>query len=536
MPSVGMRIAGPNGWAGRATSARAQGVLAAFHERHVPLTPRLARALARLESTPTPGADQDWGRAFVRAGEALGIAGQVGSAFWAAAMPIFAVSVAEPILRHAARRVGQITLFGAADLGLADEAPPGDQARQIEAAVNAALGDAAVMGRGFWVVAGVALHAAATHATEVRAGLVRPVAGQARRLLPEPDAALCRLLFETEPQFQEAPLARQRRQRARAKSMRKRSGIRPKEGGVAGIRASRRIEDFPDAVFSELIMPIPVLANRLLHEGVLVRHRPPLRDPKRDLLSLCFCDAQGASGAGALVKAAWADAGLRLRLILSQLGLTHSDLIWAEAGPVCPMAAVLRTEDVSLRAGLDPMQLAGPQRADMLIRSGLLPGFVDTLPGADALAAADGFAGHLPALAGLGLGRLQDRARRMRRKRTGPAPVPRPADYARHLVLVCLPAAGLEGARALADWPALRAQLRAGLRQDAGEGALFAALLYPERLTRGAVFTAISDAPALSQIDLPAPDEADAALCLSQTLGLLSAWMIDLTLETLDGR
>ena len=376
MQGVGLRIVAGDSWAAAALRDRA--LLSAFSERHLPLTPDLAKSLARLESAPIPGADLGWGRAFVRAGEAMGIAGQVGSAFWAAAMPVFATSVVEPILRHAAQKVGHILLVGTAGLSVFSDPRISDSAAQIDAAVNAALGDVAVMGRGFWIVTGVALHGAATRATEARAGLAcaKPGAG---RLMPEPDAALCRLLFETEPVFPDDALARQRRQKARAKSMRKRSGIRPKEGGVAGIRASRRIEDFPDAMLSELILPIPVLANRLLHEGLLIRHRPPMREPKRDLLSTCFCDARGGNDATSLVKAAWADAGLRLRLILVQLGLAHSDLIWAEAGPFSPMAAVLRTEEVTVRAGLDPMRFGGPLRADMLMRAGLLPGFTDTL-------------------------------------------------------------------------------------------------------------------------------------------------------------
>ena len=533
MQGVGMRIVVGDAWA--AVSTREQALLSAFSERHLPLTPDLAKGLARLESAPIPIADLGWGRAFVRAGEAMGIAGQVGSAFWAAAMPVFATSVAEPILRHAARQVGHISLFGTAPLSVTIDPHMKDSPALIEAAVNAALGDVAVMGRGFWIVTGVALHGAATRATEARAGFLRAKAGLGR-LVPEPDAALCRLLFETEPVFPDDHLARQRRQRARAKSMRKRSGIRPKEGGVAGIRASRLIEDFPDAVFSELIMPIPLLANRLLHEGLLVRHRPPMREPKRDLLSMHFCDALGGNEATSLVKAAWADAGLRLRLILSQLGLARSDLLWAEAGPFSPMAAVLRTEEVALRADLDPMQIAGPLRADMLIRSGLLPSFSDTLPVAEPLGVADGFGDHLSALATLGLDALQDRVRRMRRTRDGAAPVLRTADYARHLVVVSLAAASPEGRRAVTEWPALRADIRAGLRTDAGEGATYAALLYPDQMVRGATFIAISDAPALAQLDLSAPEDADAAQCLSQILGLLSGWMIDLTLEALDGR
>ena len=535
MQSVGLRIVGDDFRGGAEASARAKAILAAFSERHLPLTPSLATRLAELESVPIPGVDLSWGRAFVRAGEAMGIAGQVGSAFWSAAMPVFATSVAEPILRHAARQVGHMTLVGAAGLSVASDPYLKDTDASIEAAVDSALGDVAVMGRGFWIVTGVALHGVATRATEARAGLARKAA-RVKHLAPEPDAGLCRLLFETEPVFPDDHLARQRRQRARAKSMRKRSGIRPKEGGVAGIRASRRIEDFPDAVFSELIMPIPLLANRLLHEGLLVRHRPPMREPKRDLLSMCFCDASGVGAANDLVKAAWADAGLRLRLILSQLGLARSDLVWAEAGPFSPMAAVLRTEEVTLRAGLDPMQIAGPLRADILMRSGLLPGFTDTLPVAARLDAAEGFSGHLSALASLGLDALKDRARRMHRTRDGAAPVLRVAEYARHLVLVSLPASSPEGRRAITDWPALRAEIRAGLQTDAGEGATYAALLYPGRMVRGAVFTAISDAPALAQLELQTPEDGDAALCVSQTLGLLSGWVIDLTLEALDGR
>jgi len=153
-----------------------------------------------------------------------------------------------------------------------------------------------------------------------------------------------------------------------------------------------------------------------------------------------------------------------------------------------------------------------------------------------ALDAADGFGDHLSALATLGLDALQDRSRRMRRTRDGAAPVLRAADYARHLVVVALPAASPEGRRAVTDWPALRADIRAGLRSDVGAGATFAALLYPDQMLRGAMFIAISDAPALAQLKLTAPEDADAAHCVAQTLGLLSGWMIDLTLEALDGR
>ncbi|MGQ0566455.1 MAG: hypothetical protein ACT4OK_15485 [Gemmobacter sp.] len=535
MRATGLRIAGPEVWRGLGGSARGRALLAAFHERHVPLTPALAEALARLEGAAQPGADAGWGRAYLRAGEALGIGGQVGGAFWTAALPVFATTVAEPILRHAAGWVDTVTLFGAAPLA-APGAPVGRvEAGLLEAAVNNALSDVAVMGRGFWVVTGVALHGAATRAVAVKAGLARRGAG-ARHLAPEPDAALCRLMFETEPEFPDDRAAQQRRQRTRAKSVRKRSGIRPKEGGVAGIRPSRRIEDFPDAVFSELILPPQLLVNRLLHEGLLVRHRPPLREPKRDLLALCFCDAQGGGDGAALAKAAWADAGLRLRLILAQRGLDRSDLVWAEAGPDAPLAAVMRTEEVVLRAGLDPMLLAGPQRADMLIRSGLLPGFADLLPRSAALDPAEGFAPHLPALAALGVQELQDRARPVRRRRDQVAEVPVPADYARHLVLACLPARGPEGRKALTDWTALRAEMRGHLRREVGDKTLFAALLWPDRAERGAAFTAVGDVPSLSDLTLPVPDDPDPRTCLAQMLGALSAWMIDLTLEALDGR
>ena len=58
MQALGLRIAGPAVWGSAVASGRARALLAAFHERNVPLTPALAQGLVRLEGATLPGADQ----------------------------------------------------------------------------------------------------------------------------------------------------------------------------------------------------------------------------------------------------------------------------------------------------------------------------------------------------------------------------------------------------------------------------------------------------------------------------------------------
>jgi hypothetical protein len=513
---------------------RAERLFVAFNERHIALTPALAQHLASLELATIPAHDPFWGRAFRRAGEAIGL-GQIigGSAFWAGALPQFPMMIAEPVLRAAASKLKRTHLFGAAVLG--DPFGFSEVTTALERGVSQALDDMEVMGRGFWVTAAIALYGAATVASLARAGRSADL-DALHTLPPEPDPVLCRLLFEAEPIFPEDQQhLRRRRVRQRA-ALRKRSGVRPKEGGVAGIRMSTLQEDFPDAVMSELILPEEMLADRLLHEGLIVRYRPPLREPKRDLLSFCMNGTETSAGA-ALAKAAWADASLRLQFLLGQIGLERSDLIWATAQGPGLAASVLRADGIKPAASLDPMALAGHARAEMLVRSGLFPGFSDTLPRYPnpALRPSD-FTETLPHLAAHALRRMREVALSTAPPRKGVRPEPpRPADYSRHLAIAFLPASSPEGRRAVQDWSGFRVELQASLSSQTRKRAQCAALCWPDTIERGQVFQCFGDS-AQASVDIAVPDSENPMEAVQRMLGLLSGWIIDVTLEAVNAR
>lgn len=519
---------------------RAGVLLDALHERHVPLSPDLALALARLETAPVPVNDPDWGRAFRRAGEAMGLPHGAfgGSSVWVAAFPRFVSVVAEPLLRDAARRLGAVPLDGPAAL---DPLPDSEAARiAISREVSSALGSVEVMGQGFWIDAGVALHGAMLTEARRRADMARsrsdePAAG----LPPEPEPGLCRLLFGLEPVFPEERL-RQRRRRVTAIAQRKRSGVRPKEGGVTGIRISALQEDLPDAVMSELILPDVLVADRLLHEGLLVRTRPPRREPKRDLLALTLCDRRtGRAEADTLVKAGWADAALRLRVVLAQTGLNRSDLFWAEASQTLTGAVRLPVESFAVPPGLDAFALAGGIRNDSLLRSGLLPDFADLLPRQfpPLLHTESGRAAN-EAMAVAAFRKLSEPPPRLpgRAAPRTPPTVPRIGDYARVLTVACLAVASPSGRLAQSDWPGFREELRAALPAELRDRVTCAAVLWPDALERGAGFILAGDAGLRIDEPLYVPDEVDAAASVARMLGLLSGWFVDVTLEAIHAR
>lgn len=530
-------IDGPDGCEGP-PEGRAAALVSAYAERHVVLTPALAAALAALEAAEAPAEAPVWGQAFRLAGQAVGQDQAVGrTRFWRGAVPAFHGLVAEPLLRRAMADSEGAGLVGAADLPLRRDLPRPDrwQAR-FERDVQQLLAGPGGMGQGFWIETAVRLKAAAWRAAQSSAGRLSRRLGLVS-IAPEADPLLCRLLFEAEPEFPETFRLDSRRIRARQKSQRKRAGHRPKEGGVSGIRTSTILDDLPDALVSELVLPARLVVDRLLHEGLIVRHRPPYRQPRRDLLLLGLADRRADGPAGAIAKAAWADAAIRLQILLRQMGLPLCDLVWSEARATGLAADLLRVEEAEDSSGLDPILLNGPLRAARLFRSGLMPGFPDTTGATDPLPAeAGGAADVLPALARAGLRRLQSR-HRIDGGRPGPgADLPhRPADYARRLVLVVLPEGTELARRAGADWTAVRGHLSATLARVMEEETRLIALIAPREVAAGAAFSVIGDPiPGGRVAAAPDPDAAP-SVAVNRVLGFLSATLISAVLGVLDG-
>lgn len=520
-----------------APSGREAGLIQAYAERHVVLTPGLASALVALETAETQAEAPIWGQAFRLAGRFVGQEQVVGrSRFWRWAVPSFHLLVAEPVLRRAMTACNGAGLAGAADLpGPTDLPRPDRWQARFETIVRQFLSDPAMMGRGFWIETAVRLQAAAMQQAQRRAGhLSRRIA--LHLVAPEADALLCRLLYEAEPEFPEAFRLDSRRIRARQKSQRKRAGHRPKEGGVSGIRTSTVLDDLPDALVSELVLPKRLVVDRLLHEGLIVRHRPPYRQPKRDLLVLGLADRRADGPGGAIAKAAWADAALRLQILLGQMGMPLSDLVWAEARATGLAADLLRVEDAEASAGLDPIRLQGALRASRLFRSDLMPGFPDTLGATDPLpVGADGQGELMVQLARSGLRRLQVR-HRFQGGRLGPGAdiAHRPADYARRIAMIVLPAGSEFATRAGDDWTAVRGQINATLARVMEDETRVIAIIPPRDIAPGHGFAVVGDLIAGGRVDAAPDPDIPAAEAVNRVLGHLSATLISAVVEAVD--
>lgn len=490
----------------RLGESRADALRRSFAERHLPLSRPLAEALVRLEAGRIPTQEPVWGRAWRLAGESIGLPSRIGtSPQWQKTVAAFPALVVEPLLRAALARGSAWHLPGAADLG----EPRGED--RIEAEVGQALADPDRMGRGFWI--------------ETAMRLWGVLSQDAPLPSPEVQPGAARLIFEFEPAFEASP-DRQRRLREKMRSLRRRSGFRPKEGGVTGVRMSSALEDLPDALPSEFLFPQEIFADRFLHEGLIVRHRPPRRLPKRDLLVITRHDARPGEAAGvmALVRAAWADAMVRLRLVLAQMDLTRSDLAWAEMRPDSLRAVILSVAGVKVSAAADPFALSGALRAEHLVGSGLLPGLILATPGRED----DRISSPTPE-------RLLAHLRHRLKSRPGQG-FDGFEDYGRILVLSVLSPEEARRLGAGEGWPALRAGLLAqarGLPQEARH----AALVCPSAIVRGQPFTLMSDFDQRAEAPSLQPSETgEAAEALRGLTGLLSCALVELCIEALNGQ
>lgn len=491
--------------AGPGLSPAARHLRDAFAQRHVPLPGPLAESLALFLESRQPLRDPVWGRAYACMARALDLPGALGSQMLlAGARDRFVQLVCEPVLRHAAAVTGVLPL--AASGGSPD---PGAESR-VAAVAGTALESVAVMGRAFWVHAGLDLLRAAQ--SEAR----RRSAGRRRKAVPAPeaetDAALAALVFLHPPCFAPDLLREKARRKARHVSANRRSGIRPKEGGVAGIRQSGSLEDMADSLFSELMMPKALFANKLLHEGLLVRHRPPRRDPKRDLLAVTLMDAGPDDGMALLVKAAWADAAIRLRVALRQMGLMRSDLLWSQTGG--QVATLGCTGDADPTDQVAPLAIAGRVRADMLLRGGLFPGLAALPPRGAAVPRPDLLRAGIT---GLAAGQGRD-------------PGALTGDYGMRLLLAAGPHAG----RRAPDWSLARAELMAALVPAMGGRSHLACLTWSRLSDTAPDLLCRRDGADDLRLALPATGQADSDAQLGAFMGHLVDWLMTATLEALD--
>jgi hypothetical protein len=113
------------------------------------------------------------------------------------------------------------------------------------------------------------------------------------------------------------------------------------EGGVRGIRTSRRLEDIHNILLSEFMIPEELLVDRLLNSGYLIYEREPKREKLRDMLLMGIMpglvrhqttEKQFSHNqlSADFAKTCWFNLAAHLGLLLRQYNLWRSEFRWIE--------------------------------------------------------------------------------------------------------------------------------------------------------------------------------------------------------------
>jgi hypothetical protein len=310
-----------------------------LHDRHAGIAPRmagrLARALLREGGQPPIGARRggliDWSRVIdkLTRGTLPNAEPQGRHDRWRSPATVAAPSipfvmldrVVLPLLLAAQKRIGRCCLFG----GVGHEVVPdgGSFLADYEGALEVAMSDL-TLGIGgppafFWQHRGV-------DAAALSRGLG---AGTAGRGLSEADPETVALLTHLEPVLGPMQVQRTRARQLRRSDMQS-AGVRPREGGVTGIRMSRSMDDLNDMLVSEFTNDPVIMLDRLVNSGFMVRHRPPFQQNRRDVLLVGAMPLGARDTVGRLAKVAWIDMVARLAPLLQGAGLQLSDFIWLD--------------------------------------------------------------------------------------------------------------------------------------------------------------------------------------------------------------
>jgi len=316
----------------------AQATLTTFHNRHVGITPQLAAALAPvlLDPAQQTRAPAPWDAVIERLlDELLATNGTESAQAQVRQRPRFglllsanpsysALRIMMPIVLEACRQVGMCYLF------CADEV-----AETITSAAYTAYADALAhqirqiatrrddQFQLFWQERAITLSSLSRQSQR---------AGSSTMSLPEMDPAALRLLLQLNPELSTEQQAK-KLPRLVTPLKRQRSLTR-KEGGVDGIRVTRRMDDINNILMSEFMNPDLLLADRILNTGYLAIERPPERVKLRDVLIAALMPADVQPGLTVdFLKACWFDCLMQLSILLRQHKLHKSEFRWIEGDP-----------------------------------------------------------------------------------------------------------------------------------------------------------------------------------------------------------
>lgn len=368
-------------------------VLHYLHERHIGITPRLASELVEIANNSSGSV---WGAALDRISAALkageGNTGRM-AALWRQ-VPVFTLTsrLAAPLLRQACETVGLTVLFGRSALSfpaeLFDATDYERYDKDLRNATTMLIESPDRMGRRFWRDAAESLFGACARSAgrEVASEPFGPSAG-----VSDLDKVLVTFLTELNPTFSNPHRRQSLLQDRTVRSRTERSGFKPKEGGVVGVRMSRSLGDIDDILLSEYMLPTAMLAEKFLNQGFLIRHRPPMRRPRRDALIVGILAHSDRSDSDRLLKAAWLDAGFRTAILLKKAGFGKSELRWIErSGPVGYRCARVDLESLSLPVDRDTWAHDGEAVINFLRQALWVPGVLDRLASDTLVVPSDG--------------------------------------------------------------------------------------------------------------------------------------------------
>ena len=350
---------------GKPETGPAAACLERLHDAHNGATPLIARDLTRF---------RDGAGLWLPAATRLSTAQSSGNInlhyeihIWRHA-PLFALltHLAMPVVRAACTAQGQSIIIGDRSLsrdgekiGRSDYVQYADT---LEKTVHTLLATEEALGRPFWQAAGHHIMNALMRGTGFEA-----LAGEGGCAIAtgDLDGALLSFLIEADPDFTGISRRQFSKRMKGKRATHDRSGIKPKEGGVEGVRASHSIEDIPDMLNSEFISPGILLTEKLISGPFLIRHRPPARRPKRHVLLIGASADPVDQDELRLAKAAWLQAAFRLSEWLSSQGMENSEIRWIERVPGDGLQ-VLRANMTGHTAGDGESDLHRPSTADMV--------------------------------------------------------------------------------------------------------------------------------------------------------------------------
>jgi len=367
-----------------ATADMAKAILRGMHDAHLGMPANVAVELAQLVSEARAYVSQDspWSVVFERLTNELRTQGRdthklsghrrqrVGLLLTAS--PFYSVlGLAKPIMALAVQQLGRNILFCEDEVATdVDEAMYEDYIEAIVATIKGLAASDEPKLSGFWRDRALTL-----------AGLSRQaLPGQAAiRNLPRIDSTTMALLETARPQVLLPPPPRHEPRRPPALRAMKRLH-KLKEGGVDGIRVSRRPEEISSMLFSEYMKPRPLLADRLLNSGFLAIRREPRYEALRDVMIAALMPGELFNPVHMpILKLAYYELCLRLGFILCRHRLFNTVFRWLEGhrlGGVRDMAFGLEAMPQSGQPllGFQPDEAF---RRNFLATLGWLPRFAD---------------------------------------------------------------------------------------------------------------------------------------------------------------